>query len=370
MANYYVDLFSPETATAFSKSDGSITGFRITQKGYAENNKIGPGDKFICYVTRIQRFVGILEVTSELFEDDTPIFTESEDPFTLRFKVKPLVWLPLEKAIPIHDDALWNSLSFTKGKEKTDNSWTYRVFSSPRLWPIDDCRLIEELLLKQKDAAIDYPFTEKERQKVKSQIIRVQNKEVPITVPDEQEEQILQPESLKEQRYSLSVQAMLAEIGAKLGYKVWLPANDRQGVLMSWKPEDGVLLYELPLVLDEITLKTIKNIDVLWIDRRSIVRAFEVEGTTSIYSGILRMADLLALQPMLNIKIHIVAPDERRDSVFMQINRPVFADIGGKQLADVCSYIPYSSISELSEEPKLKFMNHSIVDNYSQYLGD
>jgi hypothetical protein len=38
------------------------------------------------------------------------------------------------------------------------------------------------------------------------------------------------------------------------------------------------------------------------------VRAFEVEHATSVYSGILRMADLLALQPNMDIKLHIVAP--------------------------------------------------------------
>ena len=50
--------------------------------------------------------------------------------------------------------------------------------------------------------------------------------------------------------------------------------------------------------------------------------AIEVEGTTSIYSGILRMADLLSLLP--NIEI-FVAPGSRRNEVFKQISRPVFA---------------------------------------------
>ena len=56
-----------------------------------------------------------------------------------------------------------------------------------------------------------------------------------------------------------------------------------------------------------------------WLRGRAIVRAFEVEHTTSIYSGILRMADLLALQPNMNIKLHIVAPYTRRDKVFQEI---------------------------------------------------
>ncbi len=100
---YYIDLFSPETARAFSNSNQEISGFRISRKTYVENQDIGPGDKFICYCTKIQRFVGILEVKSKSFIDKKPIFTEGDDPFVLRFKVKPIVWLPLEKSIPIHE---------------------------------------------------------------------------------------------------------------------------------------------------------------------------------------------------------------------------------------------------------------------------
>ncbi len=43
------------------------------------------------------------------------------------------------------------------------------------------------------------------------------------------------------------------------------------------------------------------------------------------YSGLLGMADLLALQPNMNIKLPIVAPLERRDKVYQEIRRPVFS---------------------------------------------
>ncbi len=42
-------------------------------------------------------------------------------------------------------------------------------------------------------------------------------------------------------------------------------------------------------------------------------------------SGILRMADLLALQPDMDIKLHIVAPAGRREKVFQELLRPVFS---------------------------------------------
>src|SRR5260370_21695219 len=46
--------------------------------------------------------------------------------------------------------------------------------------------------------------------------------------------------------------------------------------------------------------------------------------TTSIYSGILRMSDLLAQQPNISVPLFLVAPDERRDEVVRQVNRPTF----------------------------------------------
>ena len=60
--NYFLDLFSPETARAFEDSKRDVSGFRISRRAYIENKKIGPGDRFICYVVRLQRFVGVLEI--------------------------------------------------------------------------------------------------------------------------------------------------------------------------------------------------------------------------------------------------------------------------------------------------------------------
>ena len=61
---YYINLFSPNTATAFTNSNRDVTGFRISRKSYVKNQGIKSGDIFICYCTKIQRFIGILEVIS------------------------------------------------------------------------------------------------------------------------------------------------------------------------------------------------------------------------------------------------------------------------------------------------------------------
>ena len=72
------------------------------------------GDRLICYMTKLSRWVGVLEVTSDLFIDATPRFYESDDPFVVRFKVEAIAWLSKELALPIHEESVWNSLSFTR----------------------------------------------------------------------------------------------------------------------------------------------------------------------------------------------------------------------------------------------------------------
>ncbi len=367
--NYYVNLFSPETAEIFSRSGKNISGFRLTKKTYVENRKIGPGDRFICYVTRIQRFIGVLEVVSDPFVDSSPIFDKENDPFVLRFKVKPMVWLPLEKALPIHDKAIWNNLSFTKGLGDDSNNWTYMVFSSPNHWPTGDCVFLEKKLLGQAEDQVDFPFSEDDQKKLKPQKIKLPGKKaVAVTIPEDEEvpdtaEQTTPKDS---ERESLIVQSKLAEVGEKLGFKIWLPRNDRAAIIGMWKPRPDSLLEELPFSFDDATTRTIKNIDVLWVKGRTIARAFEVEGTTSIYSGILRMADLLSLVPNIEIKIHIVAPDGRREEVFKQISRPVFAIMEKAPLAELCTFISYSSVYELASEKRLDLMKESVVDEYEE----
>jgi hypothetical protein len=176
--------------------------------------------------------------------------------------------------------------------------------------------------------------------------IRVSGGEFTVTVPDEEDDIAVAQQSGAETqpRESHHVQAALAEIGAKMGFQIWIPRNDRLKVLERAAGLRDVLLDELPLNYIDVTLRTIEQIDVIWIKRHSIARAFEVEHTTAIYSGLLRMADLLSLQPDINIRLHIVAPDERRDKVMLEIKRPIFSSLEKAPLYRRCFFISYSSV--------------------------
>jgi len=127
---FYIDLFSPETYAAFTNSTLRISGFRKRQWNMA--SRIQQGDGLICYVTRLSRWVGYLEVINGPFENSTPIFVDEDDPFVVRFNVEPPIWLDLDKSIPIHDDEVWRALSFTRELHADSLAWTGKVRSSPR----------------------------------------------------------------------------------------------------------------------------------------------------------------------------------------------------------------------------------------------
>lgn len=196
--------------------------------------------------------------------------------------------------------------------------------------------------------------------------------EVTVIVPDDDEVEEHVPEATAvkapDLRQSLQVQAKLVEIGAIMGFRVWTPPADRGRIkeLISDR-ERSALLETLPLNYDNATLDTIEQIDVLWLSGRSIVRAFEVEHTTAVYSGLLRMADLLALQPNMDIRLHIVAPVERREKVFREMQRPVFSLLERRPLKDRCSFISYEGVDAIRDIETLPYTNDGIIAEYEEH---
>lgn len=361
---YYLNLFSPETYEAFSHSDQTVSGFRARHQNMASRVKVG--DRFICYMTKLGRWCGILEVVTDQYEDDTPIFYESDDPFVIRFKVKPVVWLPKEKAIPIKDDRVWKALSFTRDIDKSSPIWTGKIRTSLNTIDKKDGEFLEGLIRQQSNNNQVFAIDEREYEKLITHKVRRIDKVVEVSIPQNSEPEEASSVTPAEVRDSIKIQALLAGIGAQMGLRIWLPRNDRAAVLTEWKNGREALLTQLPLNYDEITLKTVEQIDVIWLKGRSIVRAFEVEHTTSIYSGILRMADLLALQPNMDIRLHIVAPEARRDKVFQELRRPVFSLLEKGPLHESCTYLSYDSVHEISRERHLDLLSDRLLDKYAE----
>jgi len=139
-------------------------------------------------------------------------------------------------------------------------------------------------------------------------------------------------------------QAALIKLGKITGCSVWIASNDRRR-LFQGKPLGEGCLNSLPnLGLSEEATSHISLIDVIWIRQNTPICAFEVETTTSIYSGLLRMSDLLSIVPALNIKLFIVAPMERQAKVMAELARPTFQKIG---LSEFCRFIPAEDLDTM-----------------------
>ncbi len=156
-----------------------------------------------------------------------------------------------------------------------------------------------------------------------------------------------------------------------MGLDVWVARNDRgksyQGMSFEAIPR---LRQSLPTQFDDATNKTIELIDVLWLRGNAIVAAFEIEHSTSVYSGLLRLSDLISMQPNLNIRLYIVAPDDREDKVFREVNRPTFTRSLKPPLTEICQFIPYSALRAKLEKIKdvLPYVRPDFLDTISESL--
>jgi hypothetical protein len=371
---YYLDLFTPETWAAFRKHGGGISGFREKQRKSAE--RIEPGDIFLCYLVRVSRWCGVLQITSKNFTETTPIFS-NPDPFVVRFRVQPLITLDLEQSIPMLDESVWSQVSFTEGIKRGVVGWAQflNLRASLREIKADDGKILHNMLVAQAAKPKSYPLsaTDKQRLGLKS-TVRTVDRSVVVEIPAENEIEDLDAETTVSKegfRESLKVQSIISRIGAEMGFRIWVPRSDKQRVLEQL-PDDinHAFLDVLPLNYDDNTLRTVEQIDVIWMKGRSMARAFEIEHTTAIYSGLLRMADLLALQPNMDIRLHIVAPDDKREKVMREITRPVFSLLEKGPLYESCSYISYDAVKEISEMKHLHHTNDSILDEYEELAQD
>lgn len=176
-------------------------------------------------------------------------------------------------------------------------------------------------------------------------------------------------ESTRDSSAHTKTQSELVALGRITGCSVWIASNDQS------RRYDGRILADdclkkLPSMgLNEEATKRISLIDVIWISQNTPVAAFEIETSTSIYSGLLRMSDLLSVVPALNIQIFIVAPKERQGKVLSELGRPTFRKIG---LSEYCRYISSEDLSDLITKVK-GFGGHiqpSILDKIAIPLED
>ncbi len=137
------------------------------------------------------------------------------------------------------------------------------------------------------------------------------------------------------------IQTLIGSIGIHRGYDIWIPNNDRNK--LDWQlTKKFVCKNDLPERYTRV-FEVIKQVDVLWLKRGSseLSAMFEVEHSTTIYSGLLRFNDLHLIEPNLKPKFSIVSNDLRRALFLRQINRPTFKMSG---LSELCNFLEYKDV--------------------------
>ena len=307
--------------------------------------RIKLGDYLLCYLTGVSRFIGVLEAASEPYWDETPIW--KDEVFPCRLKVEAIATLTPETAVPIFE--LKEQLTIFQNL-KSPGAWTGHVRGSPAMWQPSDGEAVVYAVMEAMENPIKRPV---DRAKLARRPKALRAKGESFTVPESEHaapqvqeviEGHLKDTPTPDTTAHTEIQWALLKLGSDMGLDVWAARNDRNREFRGQRFNDlPRLKTQLPLPFDEVTNRTVELIDVLWLRGNAIIAAFEIESTTSIYSGLLRMSDLITMQPNLNIPLYLVAPDERRDKVITEVNRPTFSR-RNPPMNSICSFIPFSTL--------------------------
>ncbi len=179
-------------------------------------------------------------------------------------------------------------------------------------------------------------------------------------------------EDMNALRRHTQIQIALYLIGKQFGYDTWIAQNDK-GIVYAGKAlleHDGVIKS-----LDQITVlngfpgsqKAASFIDSIWFgnDGGDMPAVMEVEHTTGVNSGLLRMKELHDKMKNYKTKFIIVAPDEARAEVFNKSSEETFSDLG-------IQYFPYSSVEELfslCQRRKLHGVTDDFIDCFTEPIS-
>lgn len=149
------------------------------------------------------------------------------------------------------------------------------------------------------------------------------------------------------------VQGWLRDLGLALGFRVWVAGNDRNRPYDGGRLADGCLPTLPPELVAGPAAAAVALIDVLWFHPEGgVAAALEVEHSTSIYSGIVRMLDLALSRDGADAAhgMFLVAPDGRQAEVRAQVQRPAFSRVADLEVR----YLPYGEL-ERHREAAMRF---------------
>jgi hypothetical protein len=141
---YWVQVFNAETWNEFLKAGASTTGFSASRWPWVQ--KLNVGDYLLCYLARVSAWVGILEVVSPPYLDNTTLIWKS-GVYPCRADVRLLKCLPVPEAVPIK--TLADRLSIFHSPY-----WSIWLMASPKRWKQEDAKIVIEAIDRKCRTAI------------------------------------------------------------------------------------------------------------------------------------------------------------------------------------------------------------------------
>lgn len=80
------------------------------------------------------------------------------------------------------------------------------------------------------------------------------------------------------------------------------------------------------------------------------------------------MADLIAMHPNLNIPQYLVAPDDRRNKVILEVNRPTFSRLS-PSMKEMCRFISFSGLRDRVAQlaSMARYLKPEFLEELSEY---
>jgi hypothetical protein len=161
-----------------------------------------------------------------------------------------------------------------------------------------------------------------------------------VTVQPEDVDEIINSDVVSDH---VKMQWKLVNLGIKAGSKVWIPATDQTKIRQLYHFKDFEQDFSAGL---DTQAKYVENIDVVWKEEFRIDAAFEIENTTSIYSGLLRFSDLTLVAPNTIYPLFIVSPIEKKNRLLEQLRRPTFKNLG---IHKKVRFLSYEAINDIDK---------------------
>jgi restriction system protein len=152
--NYWLDLFTVKTLEEFQKAGAMVSGFRERRLPICE--QIQPGDKLLCYLTGISRWVGVLRVTKPAYRSEERIW--DMEVFPVRIGVEAEILLPPEHGIP--HQTLQPSL------HSPARSWAGYLRGSPTRLQKEDAEVILDAIQRAQQTPVFRPIDKKKAERV------------------------------------------------------------------------------------------------------------------------------------------------------------------------------------------------------------